>query len=522
MMPTRPRVLLVESDEGTTHRLRSALAHESSLALFVAKRLADARSAIDAYGPDVVIAELELPDGNGIELAREASYPVLVMAASGDEAAAVRAMDAGALDYFVKSDAMFRDLPHIVRRALREWNNMQARTRADRIARAQYDIASALATSITVAGAGPRILSTICTCAGWVLGEVWRVDARQEVLRRDAFWSADESLYDEATNYPDVVPWRGEDAQRIGNLHELPQLDRRCIAGERLRGAFGHAIVAAGTLLGVMTFYSRDVEAPDDELRQLLQATSSQIAVFVARQEAEEDRIRLNQVLVERERLATIGHTVACLAHEISNPLSGMYLAGQLMQLRLAGAPDPDPKLAEALARMMRENRRLNALLDEFRSLSMRQIIERTPTDLHELLDDVLAMQRSLLEEARIRVAVEIRGPMPRVSLDAAKLTQVLLNLTKNAAEAMSDRGGRITIRAWLTDEALVIEVEDDGLGIPDHVDVFEPFRTTKPKGTGLGLPIARQILAAHGGTLECTSKPGAGATFRISIPLEG
>jgi signal transduction histidine kinase len=102
---------------------------------------------------------------------------------------------------------------------------------------------------------------------------------------------------------------------------------------------------------------------------------------------------------------------------------------------------------------------------------------------------------------------------------DAAKLKQVFMNLIKNAVEAMPD-GGRITVHAEVEDQRLVIEVVDTGVGLPAGIDVFEPFQTTKPAGTGLGLSVARQVLAAHEGTIGCSSVPGGGTTFRVVLPL--
>jgi signal transduction histidine kinase len=406
---------------------------------------------------------------------------------------------------------------------------MRGRARADRTSHAQHEIASVLATSLTIADAGPRILATICNHVGWVLGELWRPESSGQVLRRDAFWSADPRVERFAAAIPEGglgvthglagAAWQEGEAVSIPDLRGVPGLDPRGLAAAGLRSAFGFAIEAAGRPLGVMTFFSREPELPDEQLRRLLQITSRQIAVFIARQQAEEDRDRLHAALLESEQLAAIGQTAACLAHEISNPLSGMYVAAQLMQRRLGSVPDPDPRLVQTVARMMSENRRLNTLLEEFRSLSQRQIIARVPTDVREVVEDVIAMQQTMLEDSGIRPAIDIPESIPLVSLDGAKLTQVLLNLTKNAAEAMESAGGVLTLRARLTGPTLVVEVQDTGPGIPEGVDVFEPFRTTKAKGTGLGLPIARQILAAHDGVLEYESDRQKGTTFRIVLP---
>jgi signal transduction histidine kinase len=453
---------------------------------------------------------------------------VLILTGSGNEAAAVRAMKAGALDYLVKSEATLRDMPHIVARALREWHAMQARARGDRLLRAQCDIASILATSMTLADAGPRILATICAHAGWVLGELWGADPQDGTLRREAFWSADGTLGASARVYPDLASMRGvgelvwasDDSRPLPDVLSIPGVDRRLVAPAELRCAFGHVLATAGRLVGAITFFSRDGDATHDDLVQLLETSSSPLAIFIARQQAEEDRSRLHEALLEQERLAAIGQTAACLAHEISNPLSGMYLAGQLMQRRVETLGEADPKLSDVVRRLLSENRRLNALLDEFRLLSQRQTIERVPTDLHALVDYALGLLQPLFEDAGVHAEMDIAASMPILALDGAKLTQVVLNLAKNAAEAMAPRGGRLVVRARLAGADLRLDVADTGPGLPDGVDVFEPFRTTKAKGTGLGLAIARQILTAHGGSIDCASVRGAGTTFRIVLPV--
>src|SRR5436309_15990587 len=108
---------------------------------------------------------------------------------------------------------------------------------------------------------------------------------------------------------------------------------------------------------------------------------------------------------------------------------------------------------------------------------------------------------------------------LPLITADHEKLKQVLLNLCKNAAEAMP-QGGTLTVRAHNSGDWVRLEVSDTGVGIPAGVDIFEPFTTTKPQGSGLGLTIVRQIVAAHRGTLTYHSVPGQGTTFTLVLPI--
>jgi signal transduction histidine kinase len=109
---------------------------------------------------------------------------------------------------------------------------------------------------------------------------------------------------------------------------------------------------------------------------------------------------------------------------------------------------------------------------------------------------------------------------VPSLSADPEKLKQVVINLVRNAIEAMPE-GGSVELESGLRDGRAVVEVRDNGPGLPERVDIFQLFVTTKPKGTGLGLSIAQQIVHAHGGEIAASSQPGKGATFRVSLPLE-
>jgi two-component system sensor histidine kinase HydH len=121
--------------------------------------------------------------------------------------------------------------------------------------------------------------------------------------------------------------------------------------------------------------------------------------------------------------------------------------------------------------------------------------------------------------ERGVRIEQQVPNDLPLVMADGDKLKQVVVNLCKNAVEAMPD-GGTLTLWLQRAGERLTLEVADTGKGIPMGVNIFEPFVTTKPEGTGLGLAIVRQIVAAHGGTLDYTSAQGKGTTFFVTLPL--
>jgi two-component system sensor kinase FixL len=232
------------------------------------------------------------------------------------------------------------------------------------------------------------------------------------------------------------------------------------------------------------------------------------------------EKVKLQEQLVERERLAAIGTTAATFAHEVGNPLNSMYMAAQLLERRLGKPGEADSEsLKTPLRNLMSEMRRLQALLEDFRALARRQKLTLKPLALSMLVADLCATEAPYCLASGVAVERHVPEDLPVIEADAEKLRQVLLNLYKNAVEAMPG-GGQLSIRASHANGQIKLDITDTGVGIPSGVNIFEPFTTTKSQGTGLGLTVARQILAAHRGTLSYYSVPGQGTTFTIELPV--
>lgn len=228
------------------------------------------------------------------------------------------------------------------------------------------------------------------------------------------------------------------------------------------------------------------------------------------------EKAQLQSQLVEKARLAVIDETTAMVAHEIANPLHGMSMSLQLLERRLTGIAE-EPVMA-SLRRINTEVSRLKNLLYDFRALSMQETYNMKPTAVASLIEDFCAGERAKLDATGIRVELELKPGLPDILADPAKIKQVLLNLCKNAEEAMPE-GGTITVRGYESDGKVVVEIHDTGIGLPADFSLESPFKTTKPTGTGLGLVIVRQIVSRHQGSLSYASGPGKNTTFTLGFP---
>jgi signal transduction histidine kinase len=268
----------------------------------------------------------------------------------------------------------------------------------------------------------------------------------------------------------------------------------------------GVKAVAAGDL-------TRKVEARSEDELGLLAQEFNAMATSLARQRDE---------LRHAERLAAVGRISAQITHEIRNPLNAIGLNAELLAEELAQSPGGSPEAVQLVAAISREVDRLNGVAEEYLRFARSP---RTPPgrhDLNELLGSLLDFLGPELQAGGIALARELASePLP-VRADEGRLRAVFLNLLRNSREAMP-AGGRLTVRTRRVGGATEAEVADTGGGIPpeDLTRIFEPFYSTKERGTGLGLSFAYQVVKEHGGELLCRSAVGSGTTFTLRLPTE-
>jgi PAS domain S-box-containing protein len=229
------------------------------------------------------------------------------------------------------------------------------------------------------------------------------------------------------------------------------------------------------------------------------------------------ERRQMEQMLLRTERLAAMGHMAAALAHEINNPLQS--ISGSI-DLLLNYRVDKT-KQEEYLQTAHRELQRLMTVTHSMLDFSRPPGIERRSICISDPIRHALALSQKELEHRGIEVRISLPDDLPPVLASHDQLVQVLLNLMINALEAMS-QGGRLSIEANCSEEHLEVSITDDGPGLsPEAVDrLYQPFYTTKPSGTGLGLSVSYNIMQQHGGTIVAGNAPGGGAVFTISLPL--
>lgn len=247
---------------------------------------------------------------------------------------------------------------------------------------------------------------------------------------------------------------------------------------------------------------------------------------------------------IESERIQALTLLAASVAHEIGNPLNALHIHLQLMERELkklkseewrpsraeraaaivarqAPASDASKKLEQYLEVAKGEINRLDYIVTQFLGAIRPAPLQMKLASLNDVVAKTLDLLRPELENRGVAIRTRLARDLAATLVDAAQLQQVLVNLIKNAAQAMTT-GGTLTLQTGETNEDVWVSVTDTGGGIPqEQVNrIFEPFFTTKKKGTGLGLMIVQRIVRAHNGRIELDSQVGRGTTFRIWLPL--
>jgi two-component system NtrC family sensor kinase len=270
-------------------------------------------------------------------------------------------------------------------------------------------------------------------------------------------------------------------------------------------------------------------------MRDRLRAALAEINQAAAELEAKvaERTAQLQQAqrrLLQADRLASLGQLAASVAHEINNPLSGVLNFSALMGriLKDDGIPrERVPEFRGYLERVTEQTARAGRIVSDLLAFSRRSRPQRAPCELNAVVRATVGLVSHKLKLLNVDAALDLDETLKPLPCDASQMQQVVLNLVMNGAEATRARGsGRVSVttRPSADGEGVVLEVTDDGEGIPrEAVDrIFDPFFTTKDdgKGVGLGLAVVYGIVESHGGRIDVRSEEGRGTTFEVTLPL--
>ena len=236
-----------------------------------------------------------------------------------------------------------------------------------------------------------------------------------------------------------------------------------------------------------------------------------------ALRQAQSDLARINQA-------TTMGELTASLAHEINQPIGGVFINANVCLRKLdRDKPDLDDARA-AVTRIQRDAQRAAEIIGRIRSRFEKGALNPEVLDVNEIVRETVALLRSEAVRYNISVRTELAADLPQIVGDRVQLQQVAMNLIVNSIEAMKDVDGmrEMVIKSQRDEnEQILVSVSDTGIGLPPQLaeQIFDPFFTTKPHGTGMGLRISRSIIESHGGRLWAVGSSGRGATFHLNLP---
>jgi signal transduction histidine kinase len=264
-----------------------------------------------------------------------------------------------------------------------------------------------------------------------------------------------------------------------------------------------------------------DPPAPDGTIR--VEALMRDVS---ERKKLDDETRDIYHQLLQAEKMAALGQTISGVAHELNNPLATILSWAE----RLSQKATLDDSVRRGLETILSESERAARIVRNLLTFARKRQTTRAMVDINQVVRETLALRSYEQRASNITVVDALAAGLPQVFADNHQLQQVLLNLIINAEQAMLSAHGRgvVVVRTWhdAEHESVVLEINDDGPGIPDEVQpkIFDPFFTTKDvgKGTGLGLTVAYAIVQEHGGRIRLESKPASGASFYIELPVTG
>ncbi len=539
-------LLLIEDEEAHAVLIERAFQEQTPpIHLTIAHNLFEARNHIHASTPDLVITDLRLPDGSGIEiLTREIHhppFPVVVMTSYGDENRAVEAMKAGALDYVVKSEATLFDMPHVATRALQQWHEITERKRAEselRIRAKQLAALSHLSHQILCGVGSDALMKEAADLIAQIL-KISHVkileflpNQKNFILRAaTGLWKSRMGQIMLLTEQDPLTAhvFTSREATFIKNFEELESTSQ-------FRGAplvKPHEQISGVSLplqgrercLGVLWACSKQRWSLTHNDLSFLQSAGNILAASIERREAEARMHKLQNDLLQASQLSILDELGSTLAHEVNQPITAIINYIRACQQMLAtGQKQTTQTIYRLLDKAVAEAERAASIIHRLREFARTGRLDQTLESLNSVVYD--ASRLVLGEEIgeNIKISFDFNAQLPLVYIDKIQIQQVVFNLVRNAVEALERAKNKsITIKTLLVhNHTIEVQVQDTGSGINPMLttQIFQQRFSTKSEGMGMGLSISCSIIRAHNGDLWVTETPGGGATFHFTIPI--
>jgi len=340
-----------------------------------------------------------------------------------------------------------------------------------------------------------------------IVGRDYRYRRVNPVFERDSKMSAEK-----------IVGMHIADLLGVEAFEQIkPRLDR-CFAGEDVSyaewflGALGRQYLAPS--YSPLRLDSDRVDAALVIVRDL----TDYMLASEALQEAHAD-------LAHISRVTTMGELTASLAHEINQPITAAVTNANACLRWLAGAQPDVEEAREAASRIIKDGTRAAEIISRIRLLFKKGVPQRESVDVNEVIQEMIILLRGEAARYSISIRADLSAGLPKVKADRVQLQQVFMNLMLNGIDAIKElsAAGELTVKSERAESGLTISVSDTGVGLPPQqaARIFDAFFTTKPEGTGMGLPISRTIIESHGGRLWAAANPERGATFHFTLPGE-
>jgi len=267
-------------------------------------------------------------------------------------------------------------------------------------------------------------------------------------------------------------------------------------------------------------FFDEKREFSEEELNFAV-AIAEQCALAIDKARLiEKQQLQYDNLAMQTDKLSSLGRMAAGIAHEINNPLAGILLYSTNLVKKV---PETGP-LKKGLEVIIHETIRCRGIIQDLLEFSRERELAKVLADLNGVIDKALSILANEFRLNRISLEKRLSDNLPSVLIDVNQMEQVFINFFMNAVEAIQGQG-HISVRSYKDEDnqGIVVEIADSGMGIPQELveRIFEPFFSTKPKGTGLGLAVNYGIIQKHGGQIRVSSQPGRGTTMTIRLPCD-